>query len=69
MALLAGHRARRGQGMSEHYPTELRTKDGDVVAVLVSVTPLRDEDGRFAGALAMVTDVNACGTREGPAAR
>jgi PAS domain S-box-containing protein/diguanylate cyclase (GGDEF)-like protein len=63
-AALADHRDRRRAGISEHYETDLQAKDGSVVRVLVSASPLIDEDGEFAGALAMVTDVSALGEAE-----
>lgn len=54
-----GHRQRRRDGMSEHYQTRLKAKDGAVIEVLVSASPLMDEGGHYAGALAMVADVTA----------
>jgi len=45
--------------MSEHYQAQLRDKDGAVVEVLISASPLMDEHGHHGGALAMVTDVTA----------
>lgn len=60
--LLAGRHRRRYQGMSEHYQTAFRSKDGSVVQVLVSATPFMDRNVQVTGALAMVTDVTA--TRE-----
>ena len=58
-ALLAGHRRRRREGMSEHYQTRLRARCGAAVEVLVSASPFMDESGHYAGALAMVTDISA----------
>ena len=45
--------------MSEHFETELLTRDGAVVHVLVSASPFMDDDGHYVGALALVTDVTA----------
>jgi PAS domain S-box-containing protein len=56
---LSGHLKRRREGMSEHYETRLRTRDGAVVHVLVSASPFLDDDGHYVGALALVTDVTA----------
>ncbi len=56
-ALLSGHQKRRREGMSEHYETQLLTRDGAVVHVLVSASPFMDDDGHYVGALALVTDV------------
>lgn len=51
-------------GLREHYQAALKTKDGAVVRVLVSASPLLDEDGNYAGSLAMVSDVTAVGEAE-----
>lgn len=56
-ALLCGREKRRRKGRSEHYETQLLTKDGAVVHVLVSASPFMDDDGHYVGALALVTDV------------
>lgn len=58
-ALLAGRQRQRRRGISEHYSIHVRTKDGAVVQVLVSASPFMDENGQYAGALAMVTDISA----------
>ena len=51
-------------GLSEHYQAKLKTKDDAEMRVLVSASPLLDDDGQYAGALAMVTDVTAVGEAE-----
>ncbi len=58
-ARLSRHQKRRREGMSEHYETQLLTKDGAVLHVLVSASPFMDNDGQYVGALALVTDVTA----------
>lgn len=58
-ALLSGQQKRRREGMSEHYETQLLTKEGAVLHVLVSASPFMDDDGHCVGALALVTDVTA----------
>ena len=59
LGALSAHRQRRRAGISEHYESTLRGKDGAAVPVLISASPFFDDDGRYAGALAMVTDVSA----------
>ena len=66
LAALSVHRQRRRGGISEHYETMLRSKDGAAVPVLISASPFFDDgDGRYAGALAMVTDVSVFREAEG----
>lgn len=50
-------RQNRIKGLSEQYDAMLRRKDGKDVWVHVSATPVRDENGNFAGSFAMVTDI------------
>ena len=50
--------------MSEHYQAQLRSKDGSAVQVLVSASPFMDDDGHYAGALAMVTDITTVSEAE-----
>ncbi len=57
-ALLRGRQQRRRDGMSERYQTQVRTRDGAVVEVLISASPFMDENDNYAGVLAMVTDVS-----------
>jgi PAS domain S-box-containing protein len=47
----------REQGVSETFERRLRGKDGRVVWVLVSATPIFDEQHRFQGSFAMLTDI------------
>ena len=49
----------RQQGISDLQERRLRHRDGSEVWTLVSASPVRDENGDFAGALAMVTDITA----------
>ncbi|HEY3451046.1 MAG TPA: PAS domain S-box protein [Myxococcales bacterium] len=54
------HRRRmeaRSRGLSEHYERRFRRKDGQTIWVLASATPILDEERRFAGSFAMLTDI------------
>lgn len=48
---------RRRRGISEVHEFRFRRRDGSFIWTLVSVNPLRDSEGRYAGALSMVTDI------------
>jgi diguanylate cyclase (GGDEF)-like protein/PAS domain S-box-containing protein len=48
---------RRQQGVREQHEFKLQHKDGRPVWVLMSTSPLCDEQGTYAGALAMVNDI------------
>jgi len=48
---------RRRKGISERYERRLRHKDGHAVLVLLSATPILDNDHRFQGSFAMITDI------------
>jgi PAS domain S-box-containing protein len=48
---------RRRQGLREAYQTKLIHRDGREVWVWLSATPLYEDDGTYAGALGMLTDV------------
>lgn len=50
--------ARRRQGVSETYERRLLRKDGRVLWMLVSATPVFDDARRFNGCLAMFTDIS-----------
>lgn len=56
-ALIAAKFAERRAGVHERYEHRYVRKDGSRVTVQASVSPLLDEGGGFAGALAMVHDV------------
>jgi PAS domain S-box-containing protein len=47
----------RAEGKKEVYERCLIKKDGSTCWVLISVTPLMDPDGNFAGSFAMMTDI------------
>jgi len=47
----------RKRGISERYERRLRHRDGHAVWTLVSSTPVFDEEHRFQGSFAMVTDI------------
>lgn len=48
---------RRRRGMSEQVETRYRKKDGGELLARVTTSPIISEDGRFEGALAMVSDI------------
>ncbi|EPX60728.1 multi-sensor signal transduction histidine kinase [Cystobacter fuscus DSM 2262] len=48
---------RRMQGYSSVHDMALRHKDGRSIWTMLSSNPLRDEEGRYTGALATVTDI------------
>jgi PAS domain S-box-containing protein len=49
---------RRREGISDHYDSRLRRKDGSDLWVLVSGNPMVGEDGGFSGVLAVFTDLS-----------
>ncbi len=49
--------ARRTQGIREQHEFKLLNKHGAAVWVLMSTSPMHDEHGAYAGALAMVNDI------------
>lgn len=49
--------AARRRGESERYETALRHRDGGVVPVLMRARPITDDEGRFAGSLALCYDL------------
>jgi PAS domain S-box-containing protein len=50
-------KARRTAGIGEQYESKLRRRDGGVLWVLTSATPLMDEGGKVIGSLTMVADI------------
>ena len=58
MPVLRAADHRRLQGLADRYELELRRKDGSRIPVQVSGRPLI-KDGRFAGTLAVLTDISA----------
>ena len=58
-ALLAGQQTRRERGISDTYELPLRRKDGTELWTAVTAAPQFDEQGRYRGALAMLTDITA----------
>ncbi len=48
---------RRGEGV-EHFETVQRRKDGSLIAVSLSVSPIRDESGNIVGAAKIARDVS-----------
>ncbi len=48
---------RLSKGEGGRYERRFRRKDGDPLWTIVSATALKDSDGKFAGSLAMLTDI------------
>ena len=53
------HIARRRQGAREQYKREFIRKDGSTLHSILSVAPVYDENGNFAGSLAGIQDITA----------
>src|SRR6266487_3018067 len=49
--------ARRRQGIREQLEAKFRRRDGAALWALLATNPVEDDEGRYAGALAMVTDI------------
>ena len=49
---------RRQQGIAEQHDFRLRRKDSHALFVSMGTSPIFDEDGNYAGALAVVTDIS-----------
>ncbi|WP_395702963.1 CHASE domain-containing protein [Aquabacterium sp.] len=56
-AEVAAHLAQRTQGRARHHELQFRRADGSGLWVSMSLNPIADADGRYAGALAMFTDI------------
>lgn len=50
--------AARRNGRAEHYERRLRRVDGSEQWVMVSATPIWDDQGQFSGGLAMLSDIS-----------
>jgi len=50
-------RAKRRPGTTEQFERRFRRKDGTTLWVHASVTPMKEEEGRFFGSFAMYTDI------------
>ena len=48
---------RRRQGIAEQHDITLRRSDGATVWALINATPVTDSAGKYAGALAMISDI------------
>ena len=48
---------RRRQGITESHESELTTKSGNRITILLSTSTITDENGDYLGALAVVTDI------------
>jgi PAS domain S-box-containing protein len=55
---------KRQRGLAERFEFRLRCRDGSELWVLVSVTPLMDDQGEFQGSFAMINDITARKTAE-----
>jgi diguanylate cyclase (GGDEF)-like protein/PAS domain S-box-containing protein len=53
------HLDQRKQGVREQHEFKFRGKNGEEVWAILSTSPLLDQDGRYTGALAMVSDITA----------
>ncbi len=58
-ALVADLLERRRQGISEQHEFRFRRQDGADLWAILEASPILDEHGKFAGTLAMVTDITA----------
>jgi PAS domain S-box-containing protein len=56
--LAAANVERRRRGISEQHDFKFRRKDGSSVWTLIETTPFFDEQGEYAGALGMISDVS-----------
>ncbi len=56
-AIAAVNLERRRQGIKEQHDFKFRRKDGTDLWAILETNPIRDRDGRYAGALAMITDI------------
>jgi len=50
--------ANRAKGVSENYERRIRRRDGRGLWTLVSTKAITDDDGRYGGAIAMLTDID-----------
>lgn len=50
---------RRMRGLADTYESRLRRKDGKVLHVLISASPLASSDASFEGALAVIVDITS----------
>jgi len=48
---------KRGQGISESYELKLLRKDGSPLWTLLNAKPLFDKEGKYMGAMSMLTDI------------
>lgn len=55
--VVMAHLARRQDGITEQHYLKLRRKDGKDLWVVFSSRPLFEKDGRYLGAMAMITDI------------
>ena len=57
-AIAASNLERRRQGIQEQDDFKFRRKDGSTLWVIISTTPIWDENGQYAGALSMLADIS-----------
>ena len=53
----AQRKKERQQGLSGQFERRFKTKDGRTLWTIVSATPLKDENGKFAGSFGTITDI------------
>ncbi len=53
----AARMERRRQGLTEHYERRFRHRDGSTVWTYISATAILDDEHRFMGSVAMITDI------------
>jgi PAS domain S-box-containing protein len=50
---------RRRTGITEHYDFRFKHKDGSDLWVVISTSPVFDDNGQYTGSLSMITDITA----------
>jgi PAS domain S-box-containing protein len=58
VALASANVERRQQGIQEQHDFKFRRKDGSPLWAIVSTRPIFDSNGRYQGALGMITDIS-----------
>ncbi len=56
-AIAVANLERRRQGINEQHDFKFRRKDGTDLWAILETNPIFEKDGRYAGALAMITDI------------
>lgn len=58
-AIASGYLERRRAGISEQHDFKFKRKDGTDLWALIGTNPILDDEGRYMGALAMITDITS----------